>query len=137
VRRHRPTVLLIVLVLLAAACGPASSGNSDLADRSEGEIEREVFGPTSVVSEPDPDLYDPVAAGEPLPENYQPLAPRDAIFPVYEPSFVAAESSPWADDILVVGVDLEGEARAYPIGFLNAREIVVDLHRGIPTLVTW
>jgi len=126
-----------VLVLITSACGAISSGESDGAIGSDDEIEPEVFGPTSVVAEPDPDLYNPVAAGESLPDNYQPLAPRDAIFPVYEPSFVAAESSPWADDIMVVGVYLEGEARAYPIGFLNAREIVVDLHRGIPTLVTW
>lgn len=43
----------------------------------------------------------------------------------------------WNPEDLVIGVNLEGEARAYPIGFLTQREMVVDNHRGIPTLVTW
>ena len=69
-------------------------------------------------------------------EFRQPLD-RDDILPVYDPRFVGADGVDWADDSLVIGVDLEGEAKAYPVGFLTRREMVVDNHRGIPTLVTW
>ena len=121
--------------MVASACGGGIVG-SDVPSADSGvssaRVAEQVPPP-----EPDPDLYDPVAAGESLPDTYRQLLRRDAIFPVYDPSFVTAEAAEWDAGILVVGVDLEGESRAYPIGFLNRREIVVDLHRGIPTLVTW
>ena len=86
----------------------------------------------------DPDaLYDPTVAGETQPDGYRHTLPRDAINPVYDPVFVPAAEVGWPDDELVIGVDLDGEARAYPVGFLTWREIVNDTHRGIPTLVTW
>ncbi len=94
-------------------------------------------GPSFSVALPPPDLYDPEQTADTLPRGYRPSLPRDAIFPVYDPSFVAATDAGWNDDILVIGVDLDGEARAYPVGFLNRRELVIDMHRGIPTLVTW
>lgn len=83
------------------------------------------------------DLYDPIKAGEQPPDGFRQVLQRDWINPVYDPSFVAADEIEWPDEELVIGVDLEGEARAYPVGFLNRREIVVDMHRGIPTFVTW
>ena len=94
--------------------------------------------PRLVLNVPDPNsVYDPVRGGETLPEGFRQLLVRDAIAPVYDPSFVTASGVDWPEDSLVIGVDLEGEARAYPVGFLNRREIVNDNHRGIPTLVTW
>lgn len=132
--RRIPAPVIVAVVLIASACGTQTAISGDDGDARHAGTD---LAPTIVTPEPDPALYDPVAAGEPLPDDYLPLAPRDAIFPVYEPRFVKAEKSMWSDDILVVGVDLEGEARAYPVGFLNAREMVIDLHRGIPTLVTW
>ncbi len=83
------------------------------------------------------DLYDPVDAGEDLPDGFRQVLGRDWINPVYTPTFTEPDQVNWSDDELVIGVDLEGEARAYPVGFLNRREIVVDMHRGIPTFVTW
>ena len=83
------------------------------------------------------DLYDPVREGETLPDGYRPVISRDGIRPVYRPTFVRADDSVWPDDELVIGVEIDGDARAYPVGFLNRREIVLDMHRGIPTFVTW
>jgi hypothetical protein len=83
------------------------------------------------------ELYDPVKAGETLPDGFRQVIPRDVINPVYNPLFVNGPDIDWPDDELVIGVDIGGEARAYPVGFLNRREIVVDMHRGIPTFVTW
>lgn len=81
--------------------------------------------------------YDPVRAGEPLPAGYRPLLARDAIFPVYQPTFVAASASDWSPETLVIGVEIDGDARAYPVAHLNHREIVIDEVGGMPLLVSW
>jgi len=87
---------------------------------------------------PDPgQVYNPVLAGDPLPVGFRQLLPRDAILPVYNPQFVSAADAGWADDALVIGLDLDGQSRAYPVGFLNRREMVIDSVAGIPVLVTW
>jgi hypothetical protein len=65
------------------------------------------------------------------------LLPRDAILPIYEPEFAPAEEVPYADDELVIGVEINGEAKAYAIGPLNSREMVNDTLGGRPILVTW
>jgi len=83
------------------------------------------------------DLYNPLVAREPLPAGYRPVLSRDSIRPVYAPKFRRADDIDWSDNELIIGVEIDGDARAYPVGFLNRREIVVDLHRGIPTFVTW
>lgn len=97
------------------------------------------FAPTSADGAPgDPgDVYNPVIAGETLPDGFRQLLPRDAIMPVYDPQFVAAAQVTWPADTLVIGVAGEGEAKAYPVSFLNGREMVVDSIAGIPILVTW
>lgn len=65
------------------------------------------------------------------------LLARDAILPIYEPEFVSAQAAPYTNDELVIGVELNGEARAYAIGPLNSREMVNDTVGGVPILVTW
>ncbi len=82
-------------------------------------------------------VYDPVRAGEPLPRGFRQLLRRDAILPIYDPAHVAASAVAWDADTLVIGVELERAARAYPVSFLNRREMVVDSIAGIPVLVTW
>jgi hypothetical protein len=65
------------------------------------------------------------------------LLPWDGIRPVYNPEFATAEEAPLKDDELVIGISLDGEAKAYPITVLRFREMVNDEMAGIPTLVTW
>lgn len=84
-----------------------------------------------------PDLYDPTQADEERPDDYRESLPRDAINPVYNPTFVDSSGVDWPEDELVIGIEIDGEARAYPVGFLTWREIVNDTQRGIPTMVTW
>jgi hypothetical protein len=62
---------------------------------------------------------------------------RDAIRPIYAPEFVAAADATLGDDQLVLGVTLDGEAKAYPINVLNSREMVNDELAGMPILATW
>ena len=83
------------------------------------------------------DVYNPVTAGESLPDGFRQLLPRDAIMPVYEPEFVVANATPWPRSTQVIGVASGDEAKAYPVSFLNRREMVVDSIDGIPILVTW
>lgn len=81
--------------------------------------------------------YDPVTAGERLPDGFRQLLPRDAILPVYEPRFLPADAVGWAGETDVIGVASGGEAKAYPVSFLNGREMVVDRLDGDPILVSW
>ncbi len=83
------------------------------------------------------DAYNPVTAGEPLPDGFRQLLPRDAIRPVYEPRFVEGRRAGWPSATDVIGVAIDGEAKAYPVSFLNGRELVVDEIAGVPILVSW
>ena len=48
-----------------------------------------------------------------------------------------AEASGWSGAIEVIGVAEGGEAKAYPVSFLNGRELVVDELGNLPILVSW
>lgn len=69
--------------------------------------------------------------------RYNQLLDRDAIRPVYNPQFIPAVEAELDDEQLVLGVAIEGEAKAYPIVVLNSREMVNDELAGIPILSTW
>ncbi len=65
------------------------------------------------------------------------LLPYDGIRPVYTPEFVSAQVAPLLDEELVMGILLNGAAKAYPVSVLRFREMVDDELGGIPILVTW
>lgn len=69
--------------------------------------------------------------------NLRKVGYRDAILPVYHPSFTDAEDAGLRNWELVLGVEIDGEAKAYPIGPLSQREMVNDRLGGVPLLVTW
>lgn len=83
------------------------------------------------------DAYNPVLAGERLPDGFRQLLPRDAIKPVYDPTFAPAAQITWPAATDVIGVELNGETKAYPVNFLTGRELVIDELGGIPILVSW
>lgn len=64
------------------------------------------------------------------------LLPQDAIRPIYNPQFTDNPES-YRDDELIMGVEINGDARAYSVGYLVRREMVNDIVGGIPILVTW
>ncbi len=72
-----------------------------------------------------------------LPRGYFQAIPFDGIRPVYNPIFVDADTAPFDDDELVLGVFWDGKAKAYPITVLRFREMVNDELAGIPMLVTY
>ena len=69
--------------------------------------------------------------------RYSQLLVRDSIRPVYEPEFVPAAQAELDDDDLVLAIEIDGQAKAYPIRVLNSREMVNDELAGVPILATW
>jgi hypothetical protein len=67
------------------------------------------------------------------------LLPKDAIRAIDDPEFLTPETAgtEYSDEELVIGVDFNGDARAYSISYLSSREIVNDVVGGVPLAVTW
>ncbi len=64
--------------------------------------------------------------------------PKDAIPAIDDPRFVPARQATFvAADEPVVGVVMDGQARAYPTWLLNGHEIVNDQIGGTAFAVTW
>ena len=64
--------------------------------------------------------------------------PRDGIPALDNPVFVAAEDAGFMHDHdRVLGLDLSGTAKAYPIRILNYHEVVNDAFDGTPVTVTY
>ena len=83
------------------------------------------------------EIADPRENPNALPKGFRQLLDRDSIAPVYDPTFEPAAESSWADNVLVIGLAINGDARAYPVGYLNRREMVIDTVGGLPILVSW
>ncbi len=62
---------------------------------------------------------------------------RDSIRPIYDPTFITVDESNLDDGDHVIGLAVNGEARAHAIGVLTSREMVNDVVGGAPILVTW
>ncbi len=78
----------------------------------------------------------PLAAGDHHGGNLVRGAAKDAIPAVTEPTFDTDEVYV-TDDDLVIGVALNGDARAYPVKVLTRHEIVNDVVGGEPVAVTY
>ncbi len=94
--------------------------------------------PTPIQASPIPTAPAATARGLDFsPSEYRQLLPRDAIRPIYTPEFVGAEEATLDDGELVLGVEINGESKAYPVGPLICRAVVIDELGGVPILVTW
>lgn len=78
---------------------------------------------------------------QPPEEQYElvTLLPKDAIRSIDNPKFVtgAEADEQYSPDELVLGVEIDGDVRAYSIPFLSGHEIVNDVVGGEPIAVTW
>ena len=61
-----------------------------------------------------------------LPEGVEQIIPRGAIPAVFEPQFVSGAEAEIPPDAWVLGVVVDGQARAYSLNLLNRHEIVND-----------
>ena len=74
----------------------------------------------------------------PSTEIFQGGPPRDGIPSIDHPVFVAAAKADFlGPDDRVVGIEIDGETRAYPIKILNWHEIVNDVVNSRPVTVTY
>ena len=64
--------------------------------------------------------------------------PRDLIPPIDDPQFEIASESTWlADQEPGIVIEIEGDARFYPLSVLTRHEIVNDAVGGVPVAVTY
>jgi hypothetical protein len=137
--RKVPRIALIFIGMLAA-CAPAAESLVDTPTPVPTVENLETAKPVNPESPTNSEI-----SPEPNPSIdlnldkyvYVPMLPRDAIRPVYDPDFVQAIDSPLHPDELVMGVAINGEAKAYPVTVLRFREMVNDELGGGPILVTW
>ena len=140
--------LFLIAGIVLAACGAVQSAADPeptvqlpSVDQAASELPANPAQPESTVESAsmptvEPDLINPRNYEF---ESYLPpqLIPLDGIRPVYQPQFVDAAAAPLHDEELVIGVSIEGEAKAYPITVLRFREMVNDELGKLPILVTW
>ena len=72
--------------------------------------------------------------------NYQPVTVmKQAIRPITDAPVVAADQVDLADNALIIGLEIDGAARAYPINQLTGpyREIINDVLGDTPIAATW
>lgn len=70
-------------------------------------------------------------------DGFRKLAYKDTIMPVYIPVFVSAAAADIVEGELVLGLEINGESKAYPVGTLSYKEMVIDEVGGVPVLVSW
>ncbi len=73
----------------------------------------------------------------PLDEIMSGGPPRDGIPALTTPKFVPAAEAKLRDDEQVLGVFINGVAKAYPTRILSWHELVNDDYRDLPVLVSW
>jgi hypothetical protein len=146
-------ILLVMALLLTACSGPGTAPATIPKTSSQYPTNARATGTKSPVAT---EQTQPEASSKPLPLSpattrrtppptatqspeyrWDQLLGRDDIKPIYEPEFVSAAEAGFADGELVMGVEIDGRAKAYPVGLLNEREMVNDELAGIPILVTW
>jgi len=144
IRSGRRGVLVIGSALTLAACGSsADNGVSPVAAAAGADS-------TVPATEPPAALVSglDIARGLALPAGPEPLVdlaeirsggpPPDGIPPIDEPNFVGAGDVDFlADNEPVLALDIDGDARAYPVQILTWHEIVNDTVAGIPVAVTY
>ncbi len=121
-------LLLPGCLIVAIALSGCAVERFDIAGTDDSAVEAPV---TDSARSP---LQDVITSGSP---DYQQLLPFDGIPPVYEPQFIPADQAPLQEDELVIGIAIDGMAKAYPITVLRFREMVNDELAGLPILVTW
>ncbi|NOX63921.1 MAG: DUF3179 domain-containing protein [Chloroflexi bacterium] len=99
--------------------------------------------PQSTVVATEPSTVSPstsTPAPTPTPEfTIVPLLPFDAIPSIDDPEFLSPDvaDTEYNEEELVLGIEINGDARAYSIPFLSSHEIVNDVVGGKPVAVTW
>ena len=106
---------------MAAVIALGSAGHADEFDQYRGEFPDTDFSKISI------------SADEIITDGPR----RDQIPPIHEPIFVAATEADIGLQEPVIGLVINGDARAYPLRILLWHEIVNDTVGGVPVLVSY
>lgn len=68
----------------------------------------------------------PAGPRKDLPPEFVQLLPRGAISAIVNPKFVTAQKAKIRQESWVLGVVVDGQARAYSLNLLNSHEVVND-----------
>ena len=149
-RRAWTSAVVAAVALVAVACAtttlPSPTTTADLpppatvtaiSPASSADTTRSAFDVDAFSAiNPEPELL--TADGSVFNDmGWQPSVPRDAINPIYNPKFVSLAEVNLDPEELVMGLLINGDARAYPVGIMRFREMVNDDVGGIPVLITW
>lgn len=77
------------------------------------------------------------SAADTTPAGVEQILPRGGIPAVFAPRFVPAAEARLPDDAWVLGVVVEGEAKAYSLNLLNRHEVVNDRSGGTAFAAVW
>jgi hypothetical protein len=141
IRISRAIALLAGAALTLSAC--SSSDSSSASDpRADSSVTVEQAEPSeredvpSALQDLDAEgLPDPVVEPDELTGGGP---PPDGIPPIDEPRFLDADEVDFvADEEPVLAVDIDGDARAYPVQIMIWHEIVNDTVGGVPVAVTY
>ena len=94
---------------------------------------------TIEVARPDTQAAGADAAEETVSYELVTLLPKNGIPAINNPEFVegAEADAQYQPHEVVIGVEIDGDARAYSVPFLSGHEIVNDVVGGQPVAVTW
>lgn len=122
INRIAPELALLVLVAagLVAAALLLDNTNPDPAD--PGNRNNDFFSNTATLR---PDV------------RFREQLRRNDIPAIDNPDFHSANASPYPPEQLVIGLEINGDARAYSVPLLSRHEIVNDVVGGVPVAVTW
>lgn len=77
------------------------------------------------------------ATADTPPPGVEQILPRGGIPAIFAPRFVPAAEARIPDDAWVLGVVVEGEAKAYSLNLLNRHEVVNDHSGGTAFAAVW
>lgn len=134
---------MAALALLGAACGGSAGGGAG-AGSASGAVPTPVAQVPGGPREPTVSaLRDPASGALPPPlidleELRAGGPPPDGIPSIDDPRFLTAGDVAFLDDVEpVIALEIDGDARAYPLQIMTWHEIVNDTVGGIPVAVTY
>ena len=141
----RRTAILIATAIALAACGGASVAELSDSESPASDITADDDSPVtipihleSMAAIWETDFSNSIIDLEELLVGIPLSDPRDAIPPIDNPQFEAVSASDWIQDPEPgVLIEIEGDARFYPLSVMTRHEIVNDEVGGIPVAVTY
>jgi len=138
---------LVTIALVVAACGggavggDAASEDTTGRDKTGGPVDKSVIVPDHLKTMQaawDTDFGNTVIDLNELLVGIPASDPRDAIPPIDDPQFEPVGTSDWIDDREPgVLLEVDDEARFYPLSILTRHEIVNDEFGAVPLAVTY